>query len=743
MSTFQTVGKSPLRKDGYDKVTGKTKYIDDLKFEDCLYAKVIRSTVPRGEILNIVYSPEIPWNEFTIVTAKDIPGTNAVPLMELDEPFLPEKEVRYIGEPVLLIAHPDPVLVERATKYIHIEYKELPAIFDIEAIPTPEQLQHNNDNVLKHYHFDKGNVEEIWDKADFVWEGKYITQAQEHAYIEPQGVVACASPEKGVTIWGSLQCPYYVQNGMKKLFNLPDEKIRIVFAFTGGAFGGKEEYPTNVAGYAALLSWKANGRYVKLIYSREEDLLASTKRHPAHTYVKSAFSKDGKMLALKITTIFDGGAYVTITPVVLSRGVLHSFGPYVCDNVTVDGRAMLTNSNPYGAFRGFGAPQTIFALETHLDEVAHQLNIEPHELRLKNVLHHNDTMATGQVVTEHLDLEGLMKKAMDEADYLNKRKKYALENQINSKYKYGIGMAFFFHGSGFTGSGEAMMGSKVALQLLENGHVKILSSQAEIGQGVFTTLSQIVAEALHIPYDWVDHVIPDTSKVPNSGPTVASRTCMVVGGMLERTAKDLLHTLQSCNYLAQEYTQEDFAHAAKNYIAEKGELKVLRQYVSPPGIVWDDAKYTGSAYASYTWACYIADVRIDLTTYQPEIQDFVAVQEVGRVIHDVIATGQIEGGVAQGIGWAIYENVNMQNGAMKNNQFSNYIIPTSEDLPNLRVFFFENPYEYGPFGAKGIGELPMDGPAACIANAISFALDHTQIRFVPMLPEKLMTIIEK
>jgi CO/xanthine dehydrogenase Mo-binding subunit len=217
---------------------------------------------------------------------------------------------------------------------------------------------------------------------------------------------------------------------------------------------------------------------------------------------------------------------------------------------------------------------------------------------------------------------------------------------------------------------------------------------------------------------------------------------MIVGKMVQQAAIDLKNTLKQCKYLSEKYTPEQFTQATQQYYAEKGELKIIREYKSPPGIEWNEDTYSGEAYASYTWACYIADVRIDLTTYQPEITDFVALQEVGQVVHNVIASGQIEGGVAQGIGWAIYENVQIKQGAMVNTQFTNYIIPTSADLPPIRTFFFENPYEYGPFGAKGIGELPADGPAAAIANAISFALEGHNIRFVPMLPEKLMDIIE-
>lgn len=737
------VGKNPNRKEGYEKVTGKAKYIDDMDFDGCLYGKTIRSTVPRGIIQKITYSPGIPWHEFVIVTAQDIPGKNAVPLLELDEPFLSDKEVRYIGEPILLLAHPDQSMAERAASYILIEYQELPAIFSIEETPSVSQIQCKEDNIFKRFHFDKGNVEEIWDKADILVEGTYRTPAQEHAYIEPQGIVAIASQEKGVTVWGSLQCPYYVHKGLVYLFGLPEEQVRVIFTMTGGGFGGKEEYPTNLAGHASLLSWKSGGKPVKMIYSREEDMIATTKRHPSRTHIKSAFTKEGKLLALKIDVTMDAGAYLTLSPVVLSRGVLHSFGPYSCPNVTVDGKAVFTNSTPYGAFRGFGAPQTVFAIERHLDQASNKLGIEPHALRLKNLLHQGDTMATGQVIKENLCLEGIMEKAMTEGKYQEKRKEYALFNSQNSKRKKGIGLSLFFHGSGFTGSGEVMLASKAGLRLKEDATVEILTAQTEMGQGAFTTLSQIVAEELSIPLDWVNHILPDTAKVPNSGPTVASRTCMVVGGLLRQTAQDLKEILKNTVSLKSDYTAEEFSLAAKRYLLEKGELTVIRQYQHPPEIQWDDKTYKGSAYASYAWACYLADLEIDMVTYQPEIKDFVAVQEIGKAIHPIIAEGQIEGGVAQGIGWTLLENVQMKRGVMANSQLTNYIIPTASDAPSIRVFFFENPYERGPFGAKGIGELPMDGPAGAISNAIAFALDkQDEVNSIPLLPEKILEILQ-
>ncbi|OGH59076.1 MAG: hypothetical protein A3G34_01980 [Candidatus Lindowbacteria bacterium RIFCSPLOWO2_12_FULL_62_27] len=739
---YRWVGHNPPRKESLEKVTGSAKYLDDLKFEGCLHGKTVRSTVPHGRIKKISFEPGVPWDEFTVVTARDIPGKNVVSLIELDQPFLADGLVRHMAEPVVLLAHPDKGMAEKAVKRVHIEYEELPAILTIEESLAGGNIQYGKDNIFKKYHIQKGDPESVWPKADVVIEGEYWTGPQEQLYIEPQGVVAVASPTGGVTVWGSMQCPFYVHKGLKPLFNLPDDRVRVIYTVTGGGFGGKEEYPTLPAGHAALLSWKAGGRPVKIVYDRMEDMWATTKRHPCKTRVKAAFTKDGKLLALKVDATMDGGAYVTLSTVVLSRGTLHAFGPYACDHVVIDTRAVFTNSPPYGAFRGFGAPQTIFPLELHLHRAACELGIEPHELRRRNLLHQGDRMATGQVMQEETGLEGLMWKAMDESKYLEKTKAYREHNRSSTRIKKGVALALFFHGAGFTGSGEVFLDSKAGLELTRDGAVRILSANTEIGQGSFTTHSQIVAEELRIPYEMVEVAVPDTAVVPNSGPTVASRTCMVVGELLRRAASDLKEVLVKSGALAGNgHTPSEFRAAAGKYLQRFGELKVYSKYKPPPDVSWDDKTYTGSAYAAYAWACYVADLEIDMATYQAQMKDFVAVQEVGRVIHPVIAAGQIEGGVAQAIGWALYEDVALKQGVMQNCQLTNYILPTTADTPPIRVFFYENPYQNGPFGAKGLGELPMDGPAPAIAAAVAFALGDRIIPRIPILPETILDAI--
>src|SRR6185436_5700834 len=378
---------------------------------------------------------------------------------------------------------------------------------------------------------DKGNIDEAWASADFVVEGEYETGAQEQLYIENNGAIAIANPDEGVTVWGSMQCPYYVHKALVKLFALPEEKIRVIQTETGGGFGGKEEYPSMIAGHAALLSWKS-GKPVKIIYDRAEDMVATTKRHPSHTKHRTAVTKDGKLLGMEIDFVIDGGAYCTLSPVVLSRGTIHAAGPYFCPNVRIRSKAVATNVPPHGAFRGFGAPQSIFALERHLDKVANSIGLSPEEFRRRNFIQEGQTTATSQVIREKVDMEGLLNRAFELTEYQQKRQQFARDNP-SSPVKKGIGFASFMHGAGFTGSGEVYLQSVVGAEATADGRVKILSASTEIGQGTNTIFSQIAADALGVDADLIDVAQPDTSSVPNSGPTVASRTCMIVGKLVE------------------------------------------------------------------------------------------------------------------------------------------------------------------------------------------------------------------
>jgi CO/xanthine dehydrogenase Mo-binding subunit len=736
----KNIGRPVPRKEGRAKVTGAARYVDDLSLPGMIYGATVRSHVPRGRILDITFGEGIPWDEFTVVTARDIPGANAVALILLDQPYLADGFVNHTEEPILLLAHEDRYLLEEARRAVRVEIEPLSAVFTIEDSLACEQTVWGEDNIFKTFLVEKGNVDEAWGDPDVVIvEGEYATGAQEQLYIETNGIIATASREDGVVVQGSMQCPYYVHKALLKLFGLPEEKVRVIQTETGGGFGGKEEYPSMIAGHAALLASKS-GRPVKMIYDRAEDMTATTKRHPSRTRHRTAVTRAGKLVAMDIDFVIDGGAYATLSSVVLSRGTIHAAGPYNCPNVRIRSRAVATNAPPHGAFRGFGAPQSIFALERHLNKVASAVGLTPEELRRRNFIRRGETTATGQVINEDVDLGGLLDRAFELSDYHAKRERFERENR-DSKVKRGIGFATFMHGAGFTGSGEKYLQSIVGCEATADGRVLVLAASTEIGQGTNTIFAQIAADALGLDYERVEVVRPDTGNVPNSGPTVASRTCMIVGKLVESAALQIKKTLSDAGLLGETYTQDDFSRACREYMGKNGALKVFTQYRQPEEIEWDDERYRGDAYGAYAWAVYVAEVSVDTSTYEARVEDFVAVQEVGRVIHPILAAGQIEGGVAQGIGWTLYESVVWQDGRMANGQMTNYIIPTSADIPPIRVHFFENPYARGPAGAKGIGELPMDGPAPAILNAVEHA---TGMRFdyAPLTPEALMDALE-
>jgi CO/xanthine dehydrogenase Mo-binding subunit len=732
------VGTSVPRMEGRDKVTGHARYIDDMSLPGMLYGSTVRSRIPRGKIKQITFGPGLNWNEFVIVSAKDIPGKNCIALIEDDQPCLADGVVNHPEEPILLLAHPDRHLLPRAVEAVSIEYDPLPAIFTIEESEARQQIIWGEDNIFKTYLIEKGEVDSVWQNADHIVEAEYTTGAQEQLYIENNGMIASFDARQGLTVWGSLQCPYYVHKALLKLFDLPADRVRVVQMETGGAFGGKEEYPSIIAAHAALLAMKS-GKPVKIIYDRLEDMAATTKRHPSRTRLRTAVSKDGHILGGEIDFTIDGGAYKTLSPVVLSRGAIHSGGPYHWPAVRIRAKAVATNAPPHGAFRGFGAPQSLFALERHMDRIAQVVGLSPVEIRRRNFLKPGQTTTTGQTINEQIDLSHLLDRALELSDYHAKKQNFAQENQ-QAPRKKGIGIASFLHGAGFTGSGERFLGSVVGVEACGNGTLRILVSSTEFGQGTNTVLCQIVAEALNLRYEDVSIAQPDTHEVPNSGPTVASRTVMVVGKLVQSAAIGIKNTLVASGMLPDSYTPEAFRAACRAYVTRHGEFRSLAQYEQPGEIVWDEEKYRGSAYAAFAWAVYVAEVTVDLTTYSVSVDDFVALQEIGKVLHPVLAKGQIIGGVAQGIGFALYEKVIWQQGRMQNGQMTNYIMPTSADLPPIRVYFEELGNVHGAFGAKGIGELPMDGPAPAIINAVEDAL-HVSFRSIPLLPEDIFAAL--
>ncbi len=736
------VGSSPVRLDGLDKVLGRARYLDDLTFPGQLWGRTVRSTVAHARIVRLERDPAFDWSGLTFVTAADIPGENVVQLIESDQPCLARDVVRHCHEPLALIAGPDRERLEEALAHVLVEYEPLPAVFDPLA----------STQIFKHYAYEReaGRIDEAFVRAARVVEGRYRVGHQEQLYIEPNAVCAVPRPDGGLSLHGSMQCPFYVHRALQRLLGLDDDRLAVIQTVTGGGFGGKEDYPSMIAGHAALLARKS-GRPVKIVYGRAEDIAATTKRHPAVVDHRTAVAADGTLLGGEIRIVLDGGAYCTLSPVVLSRGAIHAPGAYRWPCCRVDARAVATNTPPNGAFRGFGAPQTLFAIEMHIEKIARELGLDPVEVRRRNALREGDVTATGQRLRESVSALAALDAVAARAGPLERPPRGARKRR-------GRGFSLVWHGAGFTGSGEVKLKARAGVELTPNG-CRVLAASTEIGQGTVTVFSQMVADALGVPLDAVEVAVPDTSRVPDSGPTVASRTCMVVGGTLAGAARALERRLSA--FAAESFGGDPsrvacrggvfregarvlapYSVVAGRHLAEHGPLRIVEQYSHPPGIVWDDDEFRGDAYPVYAWAATAVDVEVDLDSYETRILRAVTASDVGKAIHPVLCAGQIEGGTVQALGWALLEELRHRDGRVLNDRLQTYLIPTALDAPPIETILIENGYRHGPYGAKGVGELPMDGPAPAVAAAI---LDATGalVPELPITPDRLMAALGK
>ncbi|MGH9767533.1 MAG: xanthine dehydrogenase family protein molybdopterin-binding subunit, partial [Blastocatellia bacterium] len=662
-------------------------------------------------------------------------------------------EIRHFEEPILLIAAESKHEAETAAQHISIEYEELPPLLTIEEALNCDEIIYGADNVFKKFLIARGDIDAGFKQADHVIIGEYRVPHQEQLYIETQGMIAIPAKDS-MTVMGSMQCPYYVHKAIKQLFNLGDEQTIVIQTTTGGGFGGKEEYPSMIAAHAALLAHKAQ-RPVKMIYDRAEDIAATPKRHPGIIRHRTGVTRDGELVASEIDIVFDGGAYATLSSVVLSRGAIHAQGPYKCDNIRITARAIATNTPPNGAFRGFGAPQVTFAYEMQMEKIAAELGIDPFELRRINMLREGDITATGQRLTWSVGSEETLNAAVERSGFVEKRRAISQSNNHGSKRR-GIGLSFFFHGAGFTGSGEAKMKAQAGVEITPEGRVRILSGSTEIGQGTRTIFCQIVAEELGVGFDDIEIEEPDTSRVPDSGPTVASRTCMVVGRVVQLATREVKEKL--LQFVAEHFGEADvnliegrfvangkqfadFGAAAREYYNLRGELRTYARYAHPPGIEWDDDTYTGDAYPVFSYGADVVEVEVDMDTCEVTALKITTAQDIGRAIHPILAAGQIEGGTLQAVGYGLFEELVWDHGRVVNNRLTNYIIPTSLDAPEVETIIIEKEYPHGPFGAKGVGELPMDGAAPAIAAAVLNATGAF-LTEIPITPERLLAALE-
>jgi CO/xanthine dehydrogenase Mo-binding subunit len=727
-------GTSPVRIDGWEKVSGEALFIADLGFPGAWIGGTVRSPVPRGRLHGIRRDPGFDWSRVTVVTAADLPGPNTVAMIREDHPVLAAEEVRFVAEAVALVAAPDHETLRGAIAAISLDIEELPAVLTMEDALDGRIVIGGTDNILAEYRVSRGDIAAALRDADLVVEGEYRTGYQEHLYIETNGLVAIPRESGAIEIVGSLQCPFYIRNALARGLALPPEQVIVRQVATGGAFGGKEDFPSVLAMHAAVLARRC-GRPVRMIYDRTEDIRATTKRHPSIVRHRTGVQRDGTIVGAEIDIIFDGGAYTTLSPVVLSRGILHAGGAYRLPAASIRGRAVATNTPPNGAFRGFGVPQTMFAIERQMDRIAAALGLGPLEVRRKNLLRTGDILPYGQVLGEEVGAGAVLERVVEMSGYESWQERAdslhtggPSPTGTGRRVRRGLGLSLFHHGSGFTGAGEDKIAGRVHVRLVPgptgdaDGVYEVLVSSTDMGQGAATVLCQIAAETLGVPLERVRIPLPDTSLVPDSGPTVASRTTMIVGRILVDACHDLARKLA-------------VARASGNRGSVTGEAV----YEPTPGLAWDEAAYHGDAYKAYAWGANVVEVEVDEDTLEVSPVRAWAVVEIGRAVHPVLAAGQVEGGTLQGFGWAGLEEIKTSGGHFLNDRMATYIVPTSLDAPPITVEIIELPHPRGPLGAKGLGELPIDGAAPAFAAAVTDATGLFPCE-LPITPERLLAL---
>lgn len=695
---MKEISRSVVKKDHGPKIDGSAMYVADFAQEGMLHGKLVRSPHAHARVLGIEL-PRLPEGYFA-VDRRDVPGVNQVHIVKDDTPVFAEETVEYIGDPVLMVVGPDERQVELLAGQVQVRYEPLPAVLDVRK----------SDTVFFDYRFGRGDVERAFAEADKVYQEQFETGYQEQAYLETQGMIA-EYREGKLTIHGSLQCPYYVHGALVKALGLTPDRVRVIQDATGGGFGGKEAYPSILACQVAVAAYKAGGKPVRVIYGRREDMEFTSKRHPSLSTYKVAV-KDGRVTAMDIDVVFNAGGYTTLSAVVLQRGIIASPGVYNVENLSVRGRAMKTNTVPTGAYRGFGAPQTFFAVEMMMAHIAKDLGVEPLDFKVRHLVRQGDPTSTDGRYHFPVPLPAMIAEVDEMSGYERKRAEYAKPQ--TGRFRRGVGMSLWFHGAGFTGSGERdHIKAVTRLRKTADGRVEILASQSDIGQGIKTTLCKIVANELNLPLDKVSYENPDTDRVPDSGPTVASRSLMTVGELLRRAAIRL-----------------------RTEWAEGQDQLVEERFKEPDFVIpFHIEKFQGDAYPTYAWAACAVEVEVDTLTGSNEVVGAWASFDVGTPIDRNIVVGQMEGGMLQGLGYSSMEQMACDaSGRIRNNSFTDYIIPTSMDVPVMQIKMHVEEYPLGPYGAKGAGELPLVGVPGAYMGAMEQALG-ADIHHIPFSAE--------
>jgi CO/xanthine dehydrogenase Mo-binding subunit len=750
---YHAIGRPHWRVDGIGKVTGRARFAADLRAPGMLVGKVLIARRPHARIVRFdlsraAASPGVR----ALLTAADLPLAKFFGVVIQNQPILAVDRVRHYGDGVVMVAAETDEAAEMALELVEIEYEDLPVLSDPEEAMRPgAPLIHPHDtvpddrseedraipNLCVHHRIRHGDTMEGFARAALILERTYRTQHIEHAYLEPEAVLAEMTEDGGVRVTGSIQNVFSTRRSLAAVLGLDLARVTVKHAFMGGSFGGKDEVMTQMACRAALLA-RATGRPVKMVNTREQSMAESYKRHPYVLHYKIGTDKDGLLTAVQARIVADAGAYASMSPFVTWRSAVQSAGMYECANVHTDVYAIYTNNVYTGAMRGFGSPQVNFAVESLMDELAAKLGLDPVELRLRNAYRRGSVTPTGQVLDHEVSTREVIARVVEATGWAEKRRAIEEKNlQRTDGRRGGIGLACSYRGVSLGAEGTDAVGAIVSVQ--SDGSVIVSAGLTDMGQGVSSTLSLIVAEVLGLNLSRVRFFNVHTGRVPDSGPTVASRSTIMGGRAAQKAAEAVRDTLYQ---LAAEelgvpshelrgidggiYHGPDpgrgFTFDQITALAfSRGKPLLGFGWFKSPTTSWHEEKGTGQAYFTFVYGANVAEVEVDIETGMVDVLKITAAHDLGRAISPAMARSQIGGGIAMGCGMGLLENYDMEGGVPLQRNLDEYLVLTSMDMPEVEAILVENPDPIGPFGAKSIGEPATEIAAPAVTNAIAHA----------------------
>lgn len=748
---LSVVGQAVDRTDAKLKVKGKLEYGADYPQEGFLHGKILRSPYPHALIKSIhAEKAKKLRGVVAVLTAKDVPGRNGFGVVLPDQPVICGDKVRFVGDTVALLAAETEEIAQRALSLIDVEYETLPVVFDPrEALKPGAPAIHEKGNLLNHHKLRKGDVEEGFSQADIILKRSYKVPFVEHGYLEPDITMAIPQADGSILIQGPMQAPFTLRRNAAAVLGIPINKIRVKSISMGGGFGGKEDAPIDIGCRAAVLAVHTK-RPVRLALEREEVTLQTAKRHPHIMDIKIGAKKDGTLVAFEGTIYNEKGAYASLGPLVNIHSAIMMAGPYEIPNCKVDSYLCYTNHPFGGAMRGFGAPQVCFAHESIMDELASELKMSPLEIRRKNAFQLGSETATGQILEESMGLRETIEACAKAFDWDRRYREAGYIDKERTRRR-GVGVAMGFYR---TSIGTSFDGCGANVYVHEDGSVLLYSGITELGQGSFTVLSQICAEELGVNVEDVRLVSPDTDLVPEAGPTVGSRSTTLMGNAIILAARQVKESiLEMASQMLFVPVEKLEARKGKIYNRDNpgrfvsfkdvaarcmatGKRLIGQGWWAPPPLGVDPETLQGNPYFVYAYSTQMAEVVVDVQTGEVEVTDHVAAFDVGKAINPKAVEGQIEGGIAMGLGYALMEEIILKDGTIQNLNLQDFLIPTTLDVPDVKSIILEMQTRFGPYGAKGVGEMPNIPTAPAIINAIAHACGG-RVRSLPANPEKV------